>query len=462
MKHKIKSASIDTMNGKPKYKKTKWCKLLLRLSFCCSSLTFSQTVSAQDSLLTFQSAIRLAFENNFGLRIAATDLEQLKNYDNPGQAGMLPDLYLNGAYSKSNTNTRLEYSSGEQVDRDNAISENLTGEVSLGWTIFDGLKMFSTRKKLSEMTAQGEIALKVGMEEVYLQMIRIYYEVSRQQQLLRSIQEEIVLAKERLTIAERRFANGSGAKLEVLHAKTDLNARLSAEITQQSILESFSIELNRVLARAPETPFIVEDSVIISYNPSPADLNKQSEELNNHRAFYRKQLVISELSMKESRSQRMPLLRLNGNYLYSKTENDAGFLLYSKNQGFNYGITASVPLFNGFRISQDVKNAKLDVMTSRLRLEEVDQQIKANLQVAFRNFQDQISILKLEEENINSAKEILMISQERFKSGLSSIIELKVAQRTYEEAMNRLVDARFNAKVAEGYLKQLAGDLIRQ
>ena len=68
--------------------------------------------------------------------------------------------------------------------------------------------------------------------------------------------------------------------------------------------------------------------------------------------------------------------------------------------------------------------------------------------------------MKLEEENLLAAKEILMISQERFKSGATNIIELKEIQRSYEDDMNRLVNARYNAKISEGNLKNLAGELI--
>ncbi len=432
------------------------------LVFIVSSFLFSSASYGQDSILSFEQAIIIALENNFDIRISGNELSKLKNLNYAGQAGMLPELNLNGAYTHSENSTKQKYSNGDVVDRKNAVSENLNTELALGWTLFDGLRMFSTKRRLAEIASRGEITFRMQMEEVYLQVVRSYFEISRQQQLLRSIEEEIILAQERLKIAERRFTNGSGSKLDVLHTKTDLNARLSAEFSQTTVLQSAIIELNRLMARPSDMGLQAEDSIRITYSPSLEDLKKKSGELNSLRSYYRKQLLISEISVKESGSYRWPEIKLKGSYLYTNTENDAGFILQNRNQGFNYGITATLPLFNGFRISRALKNSRLDVLNARLELEKNEEAVNAEILIAFRNFRDQLELLKLEEENILSSREILLISQERFKSGASSVIELKDVQRSHEEAMNRLVNARFQAKMAESNLKHLAGELIKE
>jgi outer membrane protein TolC len=416
---------------------------------------------AQDTLLTFQKAATIALENNFDIRISNNELSKTEIQDHVGEAGMLPELNLNGSYSQANNSTKQKYSNGDQVDRSNATTENLNAELALGWTIFDGAKMFSTKKRLAAQSNQASISLKLQMEEVYLNVLKSYFEISRQQQLLKSIREEILLGRERLSIANRRFANGSGSKLEVLQAQTDLNSRLSAEMTQLSSLKTSSIDLNRLLARPIETPFSVEDSIAVDLNSSLEQLKDKSKESNSLRSYYRKQLLIAELSLKESAADRWPKIKLNGSYIFNNTENDVGFIRLNKNQGFNYGISASLPLFNGLSLSRNVKTARLDVMNSRLQMEHAEEEVNADLIIAFNKFRDQVAILKLEEQNIVAAREVLLISQERFRAGLSSILELKDVQRTYEEAMSRLVDARYEAKVSEGNVKRLAGTLIQ-
>jgi outer membrane protein TolC len=435
-------------------------KLLLALLIFLSFQGDGTSATVPDSILSFESAAKIALQKNFDIIIADNELTKAKNMNHAGQAGMLPDLNAGAGYSRADNTTRQRYSNGDEIDRSGAVTENLNAEVVLGWTIFDGLRMFSTKRKLSEIASLGETAFKMRMEEVYLQVSSAYYSIIRQQQLIRNLKEDEALARERLTITERRMQNGSGSRLDYLHAKTDLNARLSEIRNQETILESYRIELNRLLTLPPASVYLVEDSVRLSYTITFEELKNKSMESNQERNYYRQQLLISELELKESSAGRWPQIRLSGSYNYSNTENEAGFIRLNKFQGMSYGVSASLPVFNGLRISREIKNARLDVVNARLASQQVEEAINADLLLAFNKFEEQKSILKIEEENILAATEILQISQERFRSGISSILELKEVQRGFENAVTRLVNARYEAKMAENNLKKLAGELI--
>ncbi len=433
------------------------CRLVLIIFF----LMITKQSSSQDSILSFENAVIIALEKNFDVQISENTLKKLDNLNTIGQAGMLPDLSINGSYSHADNSTKQEYSNGDVVDRTGAITENLNADLSLDWTIFDGLRMFSSKKKLGELTEQGRYALKIQMEDVILQVTKAYHEISRQQQLLRAIREEINYALERNQVAERRFSNGSGSKLDLLQIKTDLNARLSAELNQKSRLKAASIELNRLLESPPGNEIIVSDTTEIKYRPSLEDLKKSSSDKNNFRLYLFKQVLITEYSLKETTASRWPQIKLNSSYAFTDSKNDAGFIRQNRNQGFSYGIAASLPLFGGMRLSREIKNAKLDLLNSRLELEQSKQVIDAELLAAYENFQNVLAILDIEENNIISEREIMTISQEKFRLGSFDILDLKDVQRSFEESMNRLVDARYEAKYAEAYLKQLAGELIK-
>ena len=50
--------------------------------------------------------------------------------------------------------------------------------------------------------------------------------------------------------------------------------------------------------------------------------------------------------------------------------------------------------------------------------------------------------------------------QERFKLGQSTIVDLKEAQRTYEETNYRMISTWYIARIAETQLLLLTGQLI--
>jgi outer membrane protein TolC len=90
-----------------------------------------------------------------------------------------------------------------------------------------------------------------------------------------------------------------------------------------------------------------------------------------------------------------------------------------------------------------------------LKIEAARLQEKANLYKSFLNFQNNLSIMDLEKENVQLAKQNLEIASERFKQGLSNYIEYRTVEQSYEDAVYRLSQAAYTTKVSElTYLKE--------
>lgn len=418
-------------------------------------------VNSQDTLLTIQQALEIALKNNYDIQIAGNRTQQSLNNNSAGNAGMLPDINASGSYTRSSYELKQEYSSGLDVERDASVSTSTLGDLGARWTIFDGLKMFYTKSKLSEEAIQSGVQLKIQIENTLQQVISSYYIIVRQQQLLKAMREELQLSEERVTIAQRRLSNGSGSRLDWLQLKTEFNRQQAAEIKLESESDSAKLYLNYLLSRNPSTQFNIEDTVIINYRPAFEDLKKSIAEKNNFLKYYMLNEKIAGLVLYEYKSSRWPVIDLNAHYIYSKNTNEAGFTLLNRNQGFNYGVTATVPLFRGLNINRQIKNSKLDVINSKLEYNAASETINRELMNAWREFSNNLQLLQLEEENINYAREVLFISQERYKIGLSNVLEQHESQRIFEEAMIRLADARYNAKISETILKRLNGELVQ-
>jgi outer membrane protein len=132
----------------------------------------------------------------------------------------------------------------------------------------------------------------------------------------------------------------------------------------------------------------------------------------------------------------------------------------NQSQGFNYGATISFPIFHGFNINRQIKNAKVEVLNAKLQLSSWNDIVNADLLNTYRNFTNSLEILQTEEDNILLAREVLVIAQERYRIGISNGIELQDSFRTFEESMSRLVNARFDAKTNETNLRKISGRLI--
>lgn len=135
--------------------------------------------------------------------------------------------------------------------------------------------------------------------------------------------------------------------------------------------------------------------------------------------------------------------------------------LFSRNNGFNYGLGLSIPIFNGYNVKRQVQQAQLDIDYLKLSYQNQKTQIDVGIINAFKDYEMQQQALALEEENILLAKENVMIALERFRLGVSTYLELRETQKSLEDAYNRLLAARYNTKLAETELLRLKGDLVK-
>ncbi len=418
-------------------------------------------IFSQDSLLTLQQAIEISLKNNYDIRIITNKKDQQENNNSIGNSGMLPNIDANASYTRSSNSLKQKYSNNLEVNRNASLSTNAVADLAATWTIFDGMKMFNTKEKLSELYMLSQDELKIQIENTLQELITAYYSIVKQQQLLKSLREEILFSIERVTISDRKMNNGSGSRLEWLQTKTDFNRQRSIEIELESNIDAERINLNLLMGRKIETPFAVEDSVIITYKPMIEDLKKSVLDQNNQINYFKRNQRISQLELKEKQSLRFPVINLNAHYIYSKTTNEAGFTLLNQINGFNYGATATIPLFHGLNINRQIKNSKIDALNSDISFENMQSQINSDLLNAWRTFKKNLELLQIEEQNIGYAREVLSVSQERYRIGMSSVIEQQNVQRTFEEAMKRLAEARFNAKISETILRRLNGELVK-
>lgn len=424
--------------------------------FCCLMLN----VAAQEKL-SLAVAVSIAIKNNYSILISKNESEIAVNNNTIGNAGMLPSFNVSADGTQFANDTKQSYSNGLEVDKKNVASNNIQAGADFNWTIFNGFKMFATRNKLAELQAKGGLNLKTEIENTIAGIINSYFDIVRNKELLKSAQSAIEIYEERARISETKFNIGSASKLELLQAKVDLNAQRSALLKNKTALNNAKINLNQLLARPVETDFDVSDSIVITYHPKLDELKKTIIERNNTLLAAQKDLSVSSYSVKQIESLRYPVIGLGAGYNYSRIKNDAGLILLNQNNGLNYGFTLRWNLFNGFNTNSQIKNAKLEYLNSTLHLNDVQSQVESQLLRAFRNFEDALEVLKLEEDNLLLAKEIVTVAFERFRIGNSIPLELKEAQKSFDDAAIRTTSARYDAKVAETELMRLNSELVK-
>ncbi len=433
-------------------------KSMKKILFLLTLLVFLPKLMAQE-ILTADEAVQIALKNNYDIKIASNELSIDKVNNSIGNAGMLPEV--NASLTKNNSiqNSKQTQSNGEVRSLDNAKNNRLEYGVGLDWTIFDGLRMFARYDQLAMLEKQGDVQLKLMILTKVSNVMTTYYDLVQQQELLVALDTTIVISKQRLKTAENRFTIGKASKLEVLNAQVDLNTDLSNLLKQKEFFENSKIRLNELLARDLTTSFKVVDEVLIDDKLQLADLNTLVEQQNPQLQLALINKRVAELDLKQVRANRYPTIKLNSGYTFVETENSLGFTSATSSKGFNYGLSATMPIFNGFSQNRNEKIAKFQVENSVLVAEQQKQSINAQLATAYQTYLTNVELAKLEESNEAIAKKNLDITLEKFKIGSIAAIEFRNAQENYINAIARNSSAKFQAKISEVTLNEIAGNI---
>lgn len=416
--------------------------------------------SSAQNILTLDSAVSLALKNNLGILISTNDAQQAKNNVTKGNAGFLPNVNLVAGETPNTAYSNQSYSTGLKVDRP-TFANNVSAGVQVSWVLYNGKRMQLEYDRLKELQTLGELGIKSRAEQLIYDVMRAYYNVVRQQELYNGLKDQLDLYEERLRIAQTRLDVGSGNRLDVLTAQSDLSVQKTQLLRQNQLIQTAQLVLNQLMTEPAEKRYVITDTLSVQKNYDLVQVKHDALNNNLMPEILKHQSGISILTMKEIESQKKPLITFSPGFLLGRTDNSAGQLLLNQNAGLNAGLTFSMPIYDGKNIQRQVDNAKIEIESYKLRTQQLNYDLETNVNLAYQNYTNAIEVIKAEEENLRIARQSIAIAMERFRLSRSTILELKQIQQVYESGVNRVISARFDAKMAEIDLMRLSGILKR-
>jgi outer membrane protein len=437
----------------------------MRLVYGLVFLTAPLLLSAQQKdTLSLEEVIRVGLNNNYSIHIARMESEIAANNVTRGNAGFLPVVNVTAAKNFNNIvsfeGDRLVSDSIITVVIKNASSDNFNISVGLTWTIFDGMKMFTTYERLGALRRLGEVNARAQMENAVAQIVLVYFSLLVEQERLQVLQKNIEISEERIKIAKSKYEVGSGSKLEYLTSQVDYNADRTGLIRQQELVNVTRTMLNQLILFDLTEEYAVSPTISFVQDLVLEDLIGSLKTSNAAIVAARQNIYVANLAIRELQADRLPFVSLNVGTSYSTSNNPTGFFIRNENESLNYGIAASWNIFNGFNLTRNIQNAKImaDISTARTKELEVNQE--GELRVAYTRYINNLALLEMETENVKIAMETAAIALDRYKLGVSTPLELREAQRTTTTALIRKLDVEYAAKLAELELYRLSGNLL--
>ena len=428
-----------------------------------SLIILTSLSSRAQEMLRLEDAIQQGLQNQYSIQILKKKEVQAANDNSLGNAGFLPTI--SGTASKNYTISGLdqEFFGGVRAPlvQSGVNSTNGNVGVNMAWTLYDGKGMFVLRDRFKELQNLGAKQTESSIENLIAQISNLYYDIIRQDLRVNNYRKGLEISNDRLKLAKDRYEVGQGSKVDYYSAQVDYNEDKALLLAQEQSFLNTKISLNTLLVRPHLTTF--QTLAVIDLLPK-LNLGELKEMALKQNPTLISALVnkrISDLDTKNLMSQQAPQIDLLAGYALSNVNNGAGFgVQKGSSDVLNYGLRASINIFDGYNQKRRIQNAKIASEIAQLQIEDTKNQLIAAIERSYTGYENALNLISLETENYTIAKQNIDIAFDRFKIGIATSYELREVQRNAVAAETRLIEAKYAAKSAEIELIRLSGNLL--
>lgn len=408
--------------------------------------------------LSLQDAINLSLKNNFDIQIAKNVVEINKVNNDLGVAGGLPTVSATATDQESIVNVNQKLNTGTEINRTGAASNALNANVAGSMLLYNGFRVIATKNRLEQLQKQSEQLLNAQIQNTISSVMLKYYDVVRQQSYMKTLQQSIDLSKKQLELIQTKKDVGLANNADLFQSQIDLNTRLQDMQTQELIVAQTKSDLLNLLNIKPDSAINISDTIIIDQNIQLADVTN-SITANPQVISLDQQIKINELIEKETAALRKPALRANTGVNFGRTQSGAGQLLLNQSYGPYVGLSLSVPIYNGGAIRRQEQAANIETKNARLQKESVILNYETSAIKTYQSYTNSIQQLKTQLNTYQLSQQLVDLSLQRFQLAAATIIEVREAQKSFEDAGFRLVNLSYTAKIAEIELKRISNSL---
>lgn len=418
---------------------------------------------AQTGTLTLPDALQIALKNNLGIQIARNNVAIAGISNSYGYAGGLPVVSATATDQEQATSLRQEYSNPvNNRSSNNAFSNNLSSSVNGSMLLYNGGRIATVKKRLDTIEVQTKLQLSSRALVLINNVMLKYYDIVRQQSYARTLQRSIDASQQRLDIVKAQQSVGVANNADLFQSQVDLNTQIQNLQAQQLIVDQGKTDLLTLLTLNPDSAIVIADTIIVDSTIRLGTILEAVQTANPDVLAADQQIVINQYIEKETGALRYPSLYLNAGYNYNRTKNSQGFSLLNLNYGPYGGVSLNIPIFNGGIYKRQQEIAGVNVKTAQLVRDTLILNYTSNAVKNWQAYNNNLRQLETAKANYDLSQKLLSLVMQRFQLRQATIVDVKNAQQSFENAGYILINVSFAAKSAEVQLRRYANQLMTQ
>ncbi len=447
---------------------------------------------------TLKECVTYALENNISVRQSELDVE-LTDIENLTAIGrFLPDINLS---SRAVESTGLSFNPITNQPQSSTVL-SVTGGVSIGYTLFNGLRNFKEvqRAKISKMAAQ--FRLTKMKDDISLFVANNYLQVILNKANLEVLKSQNEVTLQQLQRTQDLVDAGVLPQGDVLEIKATDASEKQGIVNAENTIQVSLISLAQLLLIKDYQNFDVENEgyEIVSQGISDKGVYEIIDKAKENRAEIKiaeKSVELAEKDVEIAQGANLPTLsaffgydtRFTNAVSFSQfvdpdepfvTEEigivqetgqtvvgqfpntvtrivgaDPFFNQLSQFDGIAYGVQLSIPILNGFATRGSVQRSKINLERTKYQLEQAQLDLESTVYQAYVDVKGALKSYEAAQSALESQELAYEYAKERYDVGLTNAFDFSQSKTRYDNTKIELNRAKydyiFKLKVIELY-----------
>src|SRR6059036_5919 len=412
--------------------------------------------SGEPPRLTLQRAIQTALDKHPALQSATFAVQGAEARAKQAESPYYPQV--GGTAVQTNGSLRanaLFRPSGTLIERNQS---DISVGVVASQTVYDFGQTASRVDVQRSDRARFEKEALTRRAEVVLGVERAYFNVLKRKRLVEiaehTVRERDVLKQQ----VETLYRNQLKSKLDLGLVQVQLSDAEFLVIRARNDLAAAFADLNNAMGIEGSAAYSLEEIPVTVESPQAlADLLAEAMDRRPELLALKERIRTAEHRIRAAYTTNFPTFQVVGGA--GDTEHISNRPNLQEGGWWGVGGVVSVPLFTGFLIQNQVAEATAHQLETQAIYLAAAQNVQLEVKDSFFDLVTLIQQIKVAEQQVSIAREALSLASQRYKLGLSSIVEVTQSEVAVTAAETRLAETQYNAKISEARLRYAIGGI---
>lgn len=399
---------------------------------------------------TLEEAIEAALRHSPQIAQATGAVRNAESAERTAWGQYLPSVSFSTGASRSSTERFNPQTNTTVTGSSDSYNAGLSAQI----TLFNGGQRKAGLESARAQLAAADAGLVSQRFAVILNVQRTFFEVLKADDLVRVAEARVRRAEESLDAARRRAEVGSGTRSDVLRASLEVTNARQQLLQAQNQRRTAGFALGRLVGvegpvRARHDEPLDPEPLALGRDELRELALRQSPAVQSANA----DVVAAEASLKSARAQYFPSITASTGYDWFNQDPS----LTGGRTSWNMRLGVSMPIFNRFQREESVSRASVQVDIARTAAADARRQVVADLERILGALDMAEQQVALAREALLAAEEDFRVQQERYRLGVSTILDQVTSQINLVQAEIDLIAARYDYQIARAELEALVG-----